>query len=520
MAPSLSPSALKKRRQRARRSSERKEEAKKVDRERKQLKRANESSEKLDEQRQANTKRMRVTRKHESPDKLDEQRQANTKRMRVTRKHESPDKLDEQRQANRERMQVSRKRALPEKRDEERQTDKERKQKKRREDTCRPLSFESTEVPSVTMKEAIARAMKEAKEVLQRTKDQYNGSRHKANVCIICECFIFGTDSIKYLKPKDIKKHTHRIGVKSYERYYKTKLHPDLVDQYHVPGLPGLLLSPLSRKTDKGYITCSACYTGMQSSCIKKNSPPKLSIANGFTVGSIPSVISFKNKNGQEERRHINVEEDVSDVLRAYLATTRPYGYIFAYTGGSHKSISGHYQYFEMDQSHVGGVMNYLDPEGVGKTIFCMICGRMTPKQKEIVRKRTAIDTKMYMDLLSWFIQNGHPGYEDLPLPQDIPSPIVIEDKDSTNNTDSAVNRAVEETFSGGTYFFSSAQEPSESTSVYGSKRNFALAMMNRSAPTLLAVGGKFEKSNEVKVENILPFAFPYGIGGPDTNRR
>jgi len=126
----------------------------------------------------------------------------------------------------------------------------------------------------------------------------------------------------------------------------------------------------------------------------------------------------------------------------------------------------------------------------------------------------------MYMDLLSWFIQNGHPGYKDLPLPQDIPSPIVIEDKDSTNNTDSAVNRAVEETFSGGTYFFSSAQEPSESTSVYGSKRNFALAMMNRSAPTLLAVGGKFEKSNEVKVENILPFAFPYGIGGPDTNRR
>ena len=196
MAPSLSPSALKKRRQRARRSSERKEAAKKVDRERKQLKRANESSE-----------------------KLDEQRQANTKRMRVTRKHESPDKLDEQRQANRERMQVSRKRALPEKRDEERQTDKERKQKKRREDTCRPLSFESTEVPSVTMKEAIARAMKEAKEVLQRTKDQYNGSRHKANVCLICECFIFGTDSIKYLKPKDINKHTHRIGVKTYERY-------------------------------------------------------------------------------------------------------------------------------------------------------------------------------------------------------------------------------------------------------------------------------------------------------------
>lgn len=44
--------------------------------------------------------------------------------------------------------------------------------------------------------------------------------------------------------------------------------------------------------------------------------------------------------------------------------------------------------------------------------------------------------------------------------------------------------------------------------------------MINRSAPTLLAIGGQYAKSNEIKVENVLPFAFPYGIGGPKMNRR
>ena len=396
------------------------------------------------------------------------------------------------------------------------------------EDIRRALSFDSGELPdpashSATMKEKIATAMKQAKQVLHRTQDENNPSRHRAHVCIICDCFILGTDSIKHLKEKDIKQHKHRIGVASYEKYYKTKLHRDLVKQYRVPRMPGLLLSPRSRKTDRGYETCSTCYTGMQRWCIRRDRPPRDSIANGFVIGSIPpEAINFEEENGEIRRiRPLNVEEDVNDVLRAYLAPIRPYGYIFAYSGGSHKAIQGHVQYFEMDQSNVGGVMKYLDPEGVGKTIFAMICGRMTPEQKKIVRKRTTINTKVYMDLLSWFIQDsGHPGFKDLPLPEDIQSPKLIEDKDSTNNTDTSVNQQLEKSYTGETYFFSSAQDPCRRTSVYDSPGNFALAIMNRSAPTLLAVGGQFAKSNEINVEDVLPLAFPYGIGGPNMNRR
>ena len=38
--------------------------------------------------------------------------------------------------------------------------------------------------------------------------------------------------------------------------------------------------------------------------------------------------------------------------------------------------------------------------------------------------------------------------------------------------------------------------------------------MFQRLAPTLLAYGGTYAKNADMKIENILPFAFPFGIGG------
>jgi hypothetical protein len=62
--------------------------------------------------------------------------------------------------------------------------------------------------------------------------------------------------------------------------------------------------------------------------------------------------------------------------------------------------------------------------------------------------------------------------------------------------------------------FFSSAQDPSEGKSVYDSTDRFAFAIMKRYGPTLLALGGTYANNVEMNVENILPFAFPFGIGG------
>lgn len=145
----------------------------------------------------------------------------------------------------------------------------------------------------------------------------------------------------------------------------------------------------------------------------------------------------------------------------------------------------------------------------------------MTPKQRDIVHRCSAVDTKLYMDVLSWFIQkSGHRGYRDLRVPDSIPSPIVMGDKNSTTNTDPEVNPDVEHTFGGGTFNFSSPSNPSENTSTFGSERRFTLAMANCSSPTLLSIGGEYAKSHELHLEDVLPFAFPFGIGGPTMKRR
>jgi hypothetical protein len=78
----------------------------------------------------------------------------------------------------------------------------------------------------------------------------------------------------------------------------------------------------------------------------------------------------------------------------------------------------------------------------------------------------------------------------------------------------------VESSYEGGTYYFSLAQDPSEATSVYGSLERFALAMFQHSAPKLLAYGGTYANITDVPIENILPFAFPFGIGGPKMKQR
>ncbi len=45
--------------------------------------------------------------------------------------------------------------------------------------------------------------------------------------------------------------------------------------------------------------------------------------------------------------------------------------------------------------------------------------------------------------------------------------------------------------------------------------------MFQHSAPTLLAYGGTYAHVNDVPIENILPFAFPFGIiGGPKMKHR
>ena len=78
----------------------------------------------------------------------------------------------------------------------------------------------------------------------------------------------------------------------------------------------------------------------------------------------------------------------------------------------------------------------------------------MTPDQKQIVRRRSKVDTQLFIDVMTWFIQeSGHLGYNKTSIPEDCPQPKLIEDSKTRNNTDVPVNESLETTYEGGTFF-------------------------------------------------------------------
>lgn len=170
-----------------------------------------------------------------------------------------------------------------------------------------------------------------------------------------------------------------------------------------------MLLSPRSNLNEsKGYSCCESCHNSMKP-YLRDKKPPKFSIANGFVIGEIPTI-KYIDDNG--DRQELNVEKDITEVMRALLSPTRTHGYIFGYTGGMHKSIMGHYQFFEMDQTKVGTAVNHIRHNEKRQHVYCMLSGRMTPNQKKIAKKQCVVDTHQYCALSKCFVEDsGHPVF-------------------------------------------------------------------------------------------------------------
>ena len=165
--------------------------------------------------------------------------------------------------------------------------------------------------------------------------------------------------------------------------------------------------------------------------------------------------------------------------------------------------------------------MNYYHSTKANPHIYCVLCGRMTPKQKDIARQRASLDTKKLLTLLTWFAtESGHAGFEGVSPPAECPVPTVLEEPDNQHNTDLEINPEVEQRFDGATFHFSSANDPDTDTGVYGSSQNFLKAMLEKTMPTLLVQGGSFANFKEVMLENIAAVQFPFGLGGPTILRR
>ena len=75
----------------------------------------------------------------------------------------------------------------------------------------------------------------------------------------------------------------------------------------------------------------------------------------------------------------------------------------------------GQYSFFEMDQTHIGGVLNHFQGTGANDYIICVLGGRITPTQKAIARNKANLSTRQYLGLLNWFISvSKDNAYEDV----------------------------------------------------------------------------------------------------------
>ena len=366
--------------------------------------------------------------------------------------------------------------------------------------------------------------MKEAQRLICRTGFDGNKTTHQANVCVVCDRIIQLGAEIHALSEHKIKEFSDQLGVDSYNEFHG-ELHQEVVKQYEVCGLEGLLLSPRSRcsiNPDNGDVTfevCSQCFNGMKSADKDRESPTKHAIANGFAIGSIPTTLAVKI-NGKLETFEVN-DGMISALLAAAIAPVRPHAWIFSYTGGQSEKIRGNYQFFEADLSRMGGVFSYLKETHCDQ-ILCVLSGAMTPKQKEIARQRAELDTRLFLGLLTWFIEeSGHPGYENVQVPAECPRPIIIEDRESKNNTDQPGKPEIENVFEEGTCYFPTMGDPDAETYESKTSQEFAISLLeNHSAPTIIASGGNYARNSEILLENVRPIQFPFGNGGPTTPRR
>ena len=79
----------------------------------------------------------------------------------------------------------------------------------------------------------------------------------------------------------------------------------------------------------------------------------------------------------------------------------------------------------------------------------------MTADQRRIVRERFKVDTQLFIDIMTWFVQqSGHPGFKDTSIPEECPQPLLVGDSGTNNNTNISVDRIVESSYEGGTYYF------------------------------------------------------------------
>ncbi len=125
----------------------------------------------------------------------------------------------------------------------------------------------------------IKQSLKKAKDMDQRLHMDGKSDVFKARVCVVFNRFIVGTEKICKITKDQLKSHEPVLGVESYTVFHG-QIHPQLIEQYKLQGLEGLLFSPRAQCVGDSYDVYASCSNSLKSRKADSDTVPRHAIAN------------------------------------------------------------------------------------------------------------------------------------------------------------------------------------------------------------------------------------------------
>jgi len=117
---------------------------------------------------------------------------------------------------------------------------------------------------------------------------------------------------------------------------------------------------------------------------------PKFAIANSYCFGNPPSCLL-----------------ELTEVELAVLTPVRTHGCCFSYTGGVSKQLKGSLSYFKRKIPSIVNSVAQLDVVGLQKDIIVVLCGTMTPEQREAARAKNQLRVEKVLEAMKWLMEHN-----------------------------------------------------------------------------------------------------------------
>jgi len=264
---------------------------------------------------------------------------------------------------------------------------------------------------------------------------------HRPHVCLVCD---------EILKPKEVKLLTLKTLRKASDILKPSQwnqVSSDLAEccrcqgdlgnrETDVDWVQDLLLSPRgcfirandARKND-GFAVCSNC-----KSCLSRKKLSLFAIANNCCVGSPPACLV-----------------ELTEIELACITPVKSHGHCFSHTGGAHKKLKGSLSCCKVDTGGTVRSALQLDVLGLRQNIVVILHGKMTPRQREMAKKKNKLRVDKVLRALEWLLVHNEEWKQvemDLnEVRNSLKNPVVVDASTADNGQESDNNVETTESF-------------------------------------------------------------------------